>query len=90
MSKFREIDLAKNLKKFENNTNIELLFEKGLNGKIILEKATIKYDEQYGFINIEGKNVEFKINTTLVEKYENNNDQIEINMESILLKIKKI
>lgn len=90
MSKFREIDLAKNLKKFENNTNIELLFEKGLNGKIILEKATIKYDEQYGFINIEGKNAEFKINTTLVEKYENNNDQIEINMESILLKIKKV
>ena len=90
MSKFREIDLAKNLKKFENNTNIELLFEKGLNGKIILEKATVKYDNQYGFINIEGKNVEFKVNTTLVEKYENNNDQIEINMESILLKIRRI
>ena len=90
MPKFRESELTQNLKNFETKTKIELKIERGFDGKIILEDATVKYDAEYGFINIESKNAKFKINTTLVEEYQNNNDEIAIYMESMILKIKNI
>ena len=89
MSKFKEYELIQKLHEFQNPTNIELEFEKDMDGKIILENATAKYDSKLGFINIESKNVKFKINTTLVYGYEIINDVIQISLESLVLKIKK-
>ena len=89
MSKFKEYELIQKLHEFQNPTNIELEFEKDMDGKIILENATVKYDSKLGFINIESKNVKFKINTTLVYGYEIINDVIQISLESLVLKIKK-
>ena len=57
-------NLSENLKEFENKTTIEIEFEKSIDGKVKLEEATIKYDEKRGFINIENKDSNFKINTT--------------------------
>ena len=90
MSKFKEYELIQKLHEFQNPTNIELEFEKDMDGKIILENATAKYDSKLGFINIESKNVKFKINTTLVYGYEIINDVIQISLESLVLKIKKM
>ena len=89
MSKFRESELTKNLKNFEMKNNIEIKLERGLEGKIILKDATVKFDEEYGFINIKSEDTEFKINTTLVDEYQKNNDEILIYVESIIFKIKK-
>ena len=90
MKKFKEFDLTENLQEFQEKTSIEIEFEKGINGKIKLENATVKYDEKNGYINIDGKNVSFKINTTLVYRYENDEGVINISLESFLLKIRKI
>ncbi len=89
MSKFRESELTKNLKNFEMKNNIEIKLERGLEGKIILKDATVKFDEECGFINIKSEDTEFKINTTLVDEYQKNNDEILIYVESIIFKIKK-
>ena len=90
MSKFREKELSENLKKFERKTKVELGFERGLEGNMILEEATVTYDEEYGFIYIKSKEAEFKINTTLVDNYEKNNTEISIYVESIVLKIRNL
>ena len=90
MAKFRESELTNYLKDFENKTKIELKFERGLEGKMILEEGTVKYDRDFGFINIKGKQAEFRINTTLVDVYEKNDDEISIYIESIVLKIKNL
>ena len=84
MAKFKESDLSENLKEFENKTTIEIEFEKSIDGK-----ATIKYDEKRGFINIENKDSNFKINTTLVYGYLKTEEEIQIDLETILLKIKR-
>ena len=90
MTKFRESDLTENLKNFETETKTEIKFERGLDGRMILEDATIKYDADVGFINIQSKNAELKINTTLVDEYKKNNDEIIINLENIMVKMRKI
>ncbi len=87
MAKFRENDLTNILKNFKNKTKIQLKFECGLEGKMILEDATVIYDRDFGFINIKGKEAEFRINTTLVHAYEKNDNEISIYLESIILKI---
>ena len=89
MAKFKESDLSENLKEFENKTTIEIEFEKSIDGKVKLEEATIKYDEKRGFINIENKDSNFKINTTLVYGYLKTEEEIQIDLETILLKIKR-
>ena len=89
MTKFGEKELIKNLKDFEENSKMELEFEKSINGKIILEQAKIEYDEKYGFINIVNNNSSFKINTTLVFGYERVEDEIFIDLDSLLLKLRK-
>ena len=90
MAKFGEKELTENLKDFESNTQIELEFEKNIDGKIVLENATIKYDEKYGFINIISNSGSFKINTTLVFGYERIEDEIIINLDTLILKIRKV
>lgn len=90
MAKFKESELTENLKGFQNNTTIELEFEKSIDGKIKLQEANIKYDHKRGYINIESRESNFKINTTLVYGYEKIEDEIHIDLESILLRIKKV
>ena len=88
MTKFRENELNKMLEDFRDE-NIELEFEKGIAGKVKIEKATLEYDYQTGFINITGKNGKLHINTTMACGYERIENQIMIDLETILLKIKK-
>lgn len=90
MPKFKESDLTENLQEFQKKDTIELEFEKSIEGTIKLEEATINYDDKKGYINIESKDGNFKINTTLVYGYEKIKDKINIDLDSILLKIKKV
>lgn len=88
MTKFRENELNEMLKDFKDK-NIELEFEKGIEGKIKLEKAVLEYDYQTGFINIKSDNGELEVNTTMVCSYEKVENEVRIDLETILLKIKK-
>ena len=90
MSRFREKDLPEILKEFQNKCNVELEFENNLSGNVILKDVTIKYYEEIGFINIEGKDTDLKINTTLVYFYEKDNNIIKIELETLVMYIKKI
>ena len=89
MSKFREKDLTEILKEFQNKSTIKIEFENDLSGSITFENVNIKYDEKVGFINIEAKNANLKINTALVYKYEKENNCIKIELESLIIYIKK-
>ncbi len=90
MSRFKEKDLNEMLKEFDNKSMIEIKLENSLSGSILLKDATIKYDEKLGFINIEGKNTKLKINTTLVYSYEIKNSIIKIELDYLMVYIKKI
>lgn len=90
MSKFREKDLPEILEEFQNKSTVKIEFENSLFGNIILENVTIKYDEKLGFINIEGINTNLKINTTLVYMYEKDDNNIKIELESLIITIKKL
>lgn len=90
MAKFKESELTENLKEFENKSTIELEFEKSVEGKIKLEEATVKFDDKKGYIHIDSKDSNFKINTTLVFGYEKIENEIDIDLESLLLKIRKV
>ena len=90
MSRFKEKDLNEMLKEFDNKSMIEIKLENSLSGSILLKDATIKYDEKYGFINIEGKNTKLKLNTTLVYSYEIKNSIIKIELDYLMVYIKKI
>ena len=89
LKKIRECELVNNLKEFQTKSTIEINFTDSLNGKIILEDATITYDEKKGYIHIVSKNGDFKINTTLVYDYEKANNKINIELDRLYLKIKK-
>ena len=88
MARFKESELTEKLQEFKNKKNIELEFEKSIEGKMKLEEATLKYDREYGYIIIESKNCKLKINTTLVTGYEKIKDEVHIDLETLLLKIK--
>lgn len=88
MSKFRENDLNEILKDFKEKRTIEIEFERSLDGTITLEDADISYDSKYGFININSKSGSFKINTTLVYAYEKELNEIVIDLETLIIKIK--
>ena len=85
MAKFNENELTEKLKEYENKGNITLELERGLDGKIELEDATVIYDEKAGFIKISGKNCEIEINTTMVCKYEENGKYLLTNYNHINL-----
>ena len=53
MAKFNENELTEKLKEYESKGNIRLKLERGLDGKIELEDATVIYDEKTGFIKTE-------------------------------------
>ena len=89
MAKFRESELTEILQEFQKNDTIELEFEKSITGKMKLEEANVNYDGKYGFINIKSKNSTFQINTTLVCGYEKIDDEINIDLETLLLKFRK-
>ena len=89
MQKFGEKDLNEVLKKFENDEKVEIEFENNLSGSIFIRNATIKYDEKYGFINIDGIDVKLKINTTLVYKYIDEGEGIKIILDTLTINIKK-
>ena len=89
MKKFKEFDLSQNLQDFKEKASIELEFEQSLTGKLIFEEATVKYDRENGYINLESKNGNLKINTTLVYGYAKEENQININLDDLLIKIRK-
>ena len=90
MSKIRETELTEILKEFDKTDIFEIEFENDLTGYIKLKNTTIKYDEITGFINIVGKDINLKINTTLVYMYEKNKNGIKIELESLIINIKKM
>ena len=89
MLRFREKCLNEILKEFDNRSMIEIEFENNLSGSILLKDANIKYDEKLGFINIKGRNIKLKINTTLIYRYEKDKNSIKIELESLVIYIKK-
>lgn len=89
MAKFNENELTENLKEYNEKAKISLEFEIGIEGKIELNDASAMYNKQTGFINISGNNCNLKINTTMVNKYEKVNNEIKIDLETIILKISK-
>ena len=84
MTKFKEKDLNEILKEFQDNNIIDIEFENNLSGKITIKDSTIKYDKKTGFINING------INTTLVYMYEKDKSSIKIDLDTLIINIKKI
>ena len=90
MSRFKEKDLHEVLHEFQKHSTVELEFENNLTGNIVLKDVTIKYDEKIGFINIDGKETNLKINTTLVYLYEIKNKIIKIELEALVIYIKKV
>lgn len=89
MAKFGEKELTENLKDFKNNTEIELEFDKAIDGKVLLSNSKVEYDEKYGYIYITSDKGTFKINTTLVFGYEKKEDEIDINLDTLILKIRE-
>ena len=90
MSKIREKELAEILKEFDKTSTFEIEFENDLTGNIKLKNTTIQYDEITGFINIISNDVNLKINTTLVYMYEKNKNGIKIELESLVINIRKV
>lgn len=90
MTKFKEKDLNEILKEFQDNNIIDIEFENNLSGKITIKDSTIKYDKKTGFININGINTSLKINTTLVYMYEKDKSSIKIDLDTLIINIKKI
>lgn len=87
MAKFREVDLTDILKDFQNK-NLEIQFERSISGTFKMEDASVNFDEKTGYIYIKNKINEFKINTTLVFGYEKQDDEIRIDLETIVIKIR--
>ena len=90
MSKIREKELAEILKEFDKTRTFEIEFENDLTGNIKLKNTIIKYNEITGFINIISNDVNLKINTTLVYIYEKNKNGIKIELESLVINIRKV
>ena len=90
MAKFKESELSEKLKEFQEKCDIEIEFEKSISGKLKLEDAIIVYNNKNGFINIESEKTKFKINTTLVYRYEKVKEIIYIDLDSLMIKIKKV
>ena len=65
---------------------IELGFEKGIEGKFEVEDASIGYDYKNGFIFIKGANCDLKINTAMVCGYEKNENEIRVDLEDVMVK----
>ena len=87
MEKFTERELNDVLQMFQGN-NIEIEFEKAFDGKIVLQDAKIEFDQKKGFINIDSKEGRFTINVTLIYNYYKKEKEIQIDLDTLLIKIK--
>ena len=88
MSKIKESELENYLKQFENKDVIEIEFDENLEGKIRVEEPIIEFEDKTGFLTIKGKMIFLKINSTLVYKYEEINNEFKIELEGLKLNIK--
>ena len=88
MSKIKESELENFLKQFDNRRIIEIEFDENLEGKIRVEEAKITFDNKNGFLIIEGNMFYLKINSTLVYRYEEINNEFKIELEGLKLNIK--
>ncbi len=87
MTKFNENELTKILEEYENNAKIKLEFERAIEGKIELDDADVNYKKDIGFIEINGKNCNLRINTAMVCGYEKEDNEVRIDLENILVKL---
>lgn len=88
MSKIKESELENFLKQFDNRRIIEIEFDENLEGKIRVEEPIIEFEDRTGFLTIKGKMIFLKINSTLVYKYEEINNEFKIELEGLKLNIK--
>ena len=88
MSKIKESELENYLKQFENKDVIEIEFDENLEGKIRVEEPIIEFEDKTGFLTIKGKMIFLKINSTLVYRYEEINNELKIELEGLKLNIK--
>ena len=88
MSKIKESELEIFLKQFDNRKIIEIEFDENLEGKIRVEEPIIEFEDKTGFLTIKGKMIFLKINSTLVYKYEEINNEFKIELEGLKLNIK--
>ena len=88
MSKIKESELENFLKQFDNRKIIEIEFDENLEGKIRVEEPIIEFEDRTGFLTIKGKMIFLKINSTLVYKYEEINNEFKIELEGLKLNIK--
>lgn len=88
MSKIKESELENFLKQFDNRKIIEIEFDENLEGKIRVEEPIIEFEDKTGFLTIKGKMIFLKINSTLVYKYEEINNEFKIELEGLKLNIK--
>ena len=87
MTKFNENELTKVLEGYENNVRIKLEFERAIDGKIELDDANVNYKKDIGFIEINGTNCNFRINTAMVCGYEKEDNEVKFDLENILVKL---
>lgn len=87
MIKFKESELTENLQHFKD-TDIVIEFEQSLVGDIQIQNATIKYNKYDGFIYINSNVCKLKINTTLVNSYEKDDNYVYIKLDALNIKIK--
>ena len=88
MEKFTERELNDVLQQFEGKNNIEIEFEKAIDGKIVLQDTKIAFDQKKGFINIDSNEGKFTINVTLIYNYYKKENEIQIDLDTLLIKIK--
>ena len=90
MKKFKERELPEKLQEFQDKKVVEIEFDKSISGKLKLEETIIIYDSKNGYINIKSKNGNIIINTTLVYGYGIEDEDMYIDLESLLIKIKAV
>ena len=88
MSKIKECELENFLKQYENKNKLEIEFDVNIEGKIKVEDAKIKFDNKNGFLVIEGNKFYLKINSALVNRYEEINNEFNIELDGLKISIK--
>ena len=88
MEKFTERELNDILQQFNGKNVIEIEFEKAFDGKMVLQDSKIEFDQKNGFINIDSKEGKFTINVTLIYNYYKKENEIQIDLDTLLIKIK--
>ncbi len=87
MAKFSEKELPKKLEKYKKVDLLEIVFSRGIDGNIVLKNATVDYEYENGFINIESQNGNIKINTALVSEFKTTDNKISLSLDSLVIKL---